>query len=154
MSYIHAHMPIPIEISFKVSKCICKITVKYKGSISIATGFFMRVSDTLKYLITNNHVVNEYCTNKDITIEIWNKKIMDISINGRFIKFFNLFLDITAIEIKETDSIYKDIEFLDYDLNYLKGYGIYKDSNIFSLYFPSGGEAVSASGKVTGIDKE
>ena len=75
MSYIHAHMPIPIEISFKVSKCICKITVKYKEKIIITTAFFMRVSDTLKYLITNYHIINENCFNKNITIEIWNKKI-------------------------------------------------------------------------------
>ena len=72
---------------------------------------------------------------------------------NRFIKFFKLPLDITAIEIKKTDDIYKDIEFLDYDPNYQKGYQIYKDTDIHTTYFHNGGEAVSSSGRFIKINK-
>ena len=81
----------------------------------------MRVLGSLKYLITCYHTINENDINKMISIEIWNKKRLNMTLN-RFIKFFKLPLDITAIEIKKTDDIYKDIEFLDYDPNYQKGY--------------------------------
>ena len=43
------------------------------------------------------------------------------------------------IEIKESDEIYNDIIFLDYDNNYTKrGYSIYKDVDVFSVEHPYG----------------
>ena len=78
---------------------------------------------------------------------------MDMPINGRFIKFFKV-LDTTAIEIKETDYFYKDIEFLDYDKNYEKCCEFCVGKGVFSLYFPSGKEAVAASGEVIHINNK
>ena len=53
------------------------------------------------------------------------------------------------IEIKKSDKIYEDIEFLDYDYNYIKkGYLIYEDADIFSVEHPKGEEASCASGKI------
>ena len=78
---------------------------------------------------------------------------MNMELNGRFIRNFQGPKYISVIEIGETDDIYKDIEFLDYDLNYQEGYGyeIYKNQFIFSIHFPNGGEAACASGKVIDI---
>ena len=38
--------------------------------------------------------------NSNIQIEIWNNKIMNLNLIGRYIKFLDIPKDITAIEIK------------------------------------------------------
>ena len=136
----------------KVSRCVCKIKFVYEKEQ--CSGFFMRVSDSLKYLISGKIFENEKLLNKNLEIEIWNKKIMNLTLNDRFVKNFESPINMAVIEIKETDSIYNDIDFLDYDTNYQKGYEIYKDKNIFSIHFPSGKEAACASGKVIDIDNK
>ena len=143
------HRPIPMDIVSKVLKCVCKIKFGRENR-GFGTGFFLKVSENAKFLICSIHFWNE----KLITIEIWNKKIMNMELNGRFIKNFQGPKYISVIEIRETDDIYKDIEFLDYDLNYQKGYEIYIKTNIFSIHFPNGGEASCASGKVIEIDED
>ena len=53
------------------------------------------------------------------------QKKMKLKISNRIIKYFKMPKDITVIEIKEHDDIYEDIEFLDYDNNYIdNGYNI------------------------------
>ena len=50
-------------------------------------------------------------------------------------------LDIAIIEIKDTDKIIKeDINFLDYDLNFIKGYQQYLRKDIFTLQYPQNKE--------------
>ena len=116
------HKPIPINIINKVLKSICKITIK-KGNI-YGTGFFMNVSEWLKYLITNYHIISQGKINEhiEIEIEIYNHKKMNLKskLDSRKIKYFPRPKDITLIEIKNYDEIYNDIEFLDYDTNYTK----------------------------------
>ena len=47
------HKPIPINIANKVKKSICKIIIlNEKGVNCYGTGFFMKISDKLKCLIT------------------------------------------------------------------------------------------------------
>ena len=140
--------PIPIIIATKAMKSCCKI--KMKGRLS--TGFFMKVSDSLKYLVTTYHLINERMINENVELELWNKKTMKLAFNGRIIKFFDL-KDITAIEIKEKDDIYNNIEFLDIDLNYKNGYYQYLNADIFSVQYPIGGESTIASGKILEIDE-
>ena len=107
----------------------------------------------LKYLITNYHVLNPDNINENIELEIWNKKKMKLEINNRIIKYFKMPKDITVIEIKEYDDIYEDIEFLDYDKNYIdNGYNIYKNIDIFSIEHPLGKDAVCASGTIIDIN--
>ena len=107
----------------------------------------MKASDSLKYLITNYHVLNPDNINENIELEIWNNKKMKLEINNRIIKYFKMPKDITIVEIKEYDDIYKDIEFLVYDKNYIdNGYNIYKNVDIFSIEHPLGKDAVCASG--------
>jgi hypothetical protein len=77
---------------------------------------------------------------------------LNLKSEGRYIKYFPRPIDITAIEILETDNIYKDIEFLDYvhDLNYT-GYKIYKNADIFTIQYTFGKDPTSASGNVIEI---
>ena len=67
------------------------------------------------------------------------------------IKYFDEPKDITAIYIKNTFELYNDVNFLDYDLNYLKGYLIYKGVDVFSLQYPNGNNAACASGVIEEI---
>ena len=77
---------------------------------------------------------------------------MIINLIGRYIKFLEKPKDITAIEIKITDEIYKDIQFLNYDLNYHhNGYNIYKNKFVFSIQHPNGQDASTASGSIIDI---
>ena len=82
----------------------------------------MKVSDNEKYLITNYHVISQNNINDDIEIEIYNEKTMKLNLNNRKIEYFPRPKDITIIEIKSNDEIYNDILFLDYDLNFKRGY--------------------------------
>ena len=147
--------PIPLDICIKLRESICKIIIKNRENIIYGSGFFMKISKSLKFLFTNWHIINKELINdnNNIEIEIWNKEKMKINLNQRYIKYFEKPKDITIIEIKEEDKIYKDIKFLEYDSNYKeKGYKIYKGVDVFTLEHPSGGDVSSASGKILYID--
>ena len=148
------HKPIPTGIISKVENSICKITFITKDNkLQHGTGFFLKVSDSLKYLITNYHVINPNNINANIELEINNKKKMKLETGNRIIKFFENPRDITIIEIKNYDDIYKYIEFLDYDKNYIdNGYNIYKKVDVFSVEHPLGGVAACASGIIVNIN--
>ena len=113
---------VPLNIVNKIAKSICKIIIPNEPKDILGTGFFMQISDSEKYLLTNNHVISKDILKRDIRIELHDQKIKKLNLNGRDIKFFPRPRDITMIEIKKTDEIYNDIEFLDYDSNYTKGY--------------------------------
>ena len=83
----------------------------------------MEINESLKCLITANHVINKDLANKNIAInlKIRNKDIQ-ITLDNRWTKF-NEMKDFTVIEIKDLDiELIKKVKFLDYDLNYIKGY--------------------------------
>ena len=132
------NIPVPVDVTIKTMKSICKITLKNNKKTIFATGFFMKISDAKKYLITNNHVISQENINGDIEIEIHNHKTMKLNFNNRDIKYFPGVKDITMVEIKNNDSIYNDIEFLDYDLNYKRGYNQYKNAIIITIQHPLG----------------
>ena len=46
---------------------------------------------------------------------------------------------------------YNDIEFLDYDLNYKRGYNQYKDTIIIIIQDPLGKKAFSSSGRIVDV---
>ena len=145
-------MMIPIDTIIKVRKSICKIfyeinNIPYKG-----TGFFIILNNYFKCIITNYHVISKDLINIIINIEIYNnKKIKIILNNNRYYKFDEN-IDISIIEIKESDDIIIDIEFLYYDLNYKIGYEQYLNYDIFTLQYPKGKESYS-SGKIIEIIK-
>ena len=142
---------IPLRTIYKVSKSICKISyLEHNG-----TGFFMLLND-IKCIFTNYHIISKDLLNKVINIEIYNnynyyKKSIDIILDKKYTKFFED-LDITILEINDSyeKDLIKEIEFLDYDSNYVKGYNQYKDIDIFTLQFPRDDIEV-ASGKVKEI---
>ena len=147
------HRTTPIELLNMAKKSICKISTEKGNSKSIifGTGFFMRISDSLKYLFTNYHVIPSNV--KEINIEIYNQKSIRIELKKRNVKYFEKPIDITIVEIKESDIFYKEIEFLSYDSNYKqKGYKIYNNVDVFSIEYPHGQEAESASGKIININ--
>ena len=145
--------PISTALANKAMKCTCKIKIQNKDNYVLATGFFLKVSDKLKCLVTNHHVINDSTINSDISLEIWNKTKTKLIPSGRFIKYFKM-EDVTIIEIKETDEIYKNVEFFNYDNNGIaKGYSIYKNESIFSIQYPYEGEAFCSSGKIIEIDE-
>ena len=148
------HKYVPLNIQIEIAKSICKITIKIKGKENnvYGTGFFMNISNTLHYLITNYHVINENTKDEYIEIEIYNNKKMELNLNNRNIKYFPRPKDITLIEIKNNDDIYNDIQFLNYDKNYTNGYNMYKDIDVFSIHHPYGKPATSGSGKITNLN--
>ena len=113
---------------------------------------FLNYSDSLKCLITNYHVINPSAENRNIEIEIHNKKKMELKINNRYTRYIEKPKDIAMIEIKQSDTIYNDIIFLDYDYNCIQnGYSNYKNVNVFSIFHPHGEYAACASGTIINI---
>ena len=98
--------PVPLNLANKAMKSICKISYNYNNKQKFGNGFFLKLSDSLKLLITNYHVIFPELMNINIQIEIFNNQKMVLNLEGRYIKFMKI-QDITAIEIKETDEIYK-----------------------------------------------
>ena len=143
---------IPLNVAFKVLNSICKIKIKYDGMESIITGFFIKIN-SLKYLMTNcQHIKIESI--KNVIIEIWNKKTMNLSVNGRFIKYYKEPKNIIVFEIKESDCIYNDIQFLDYDHEIINktDYSVYKNQNIFTVVYINEEEKTCETGKIIDID--
>ena len=147
------HKPVPMKVANEALKSICKIKIqKGENETIYGTGFFMNISNSLKYLVTNCHIISDYRIKYDIEIEIHNHKKMKLNSNNRDIKFYPKPKDITLIEIKQYDEIYSDIKFLDYDADYFnRGYGIYKDIDVFSIEHPLGDDAACASGQIKNI---
>ena len=127
---------IPLKIQNQLSKSICKITYGNEDAKIKGTGFFIKYNN-LKCLMSVYHVINSELINKNIEIEIYNEKKYNITLNSnRYIKLFNKPIDISIIEIKDTDNINNEIEYLYQDLNYKeRGYKQYLNEDIISLGF-------------------
>ena len=108
----------------KLEKSICKIKTKdNKGEIK-GTGFFI-IFEKNNFLLTNYQIISEKV--KNIKIGIWNKNIIELNLNNRYIKFINkknnINIDATIIQIKQNEI--KDIIYLNYYLNFIRGYNQY-----------------------------
>ena len=116
---------------------ICKIIIKKidDNNNIYGTGFFMKVSDAKKYLITSYHILSKNNINDDIEIEKYNQKTVKLNLNNRKIEYIPQPKDISIIEIKNNDEIYNDILFLDYDSNYNKGYKNIRIINVNGFEF-------------------
>ena len=142
---------IPLKVINKISQSICKISYRINDEDQNGTGFFMLLNDT-KCLFTNYHIIKKELINKNINIELYNNnRRINIKLNQKYIKFFKD-LDITIIELNNSSfsELIKDVEFLDYDSNYIKGYNQYKNIDIFILQYLRDDIEV-ASGKVIEI---
>ena len=147
------HKPVPLDLINRTSKSICKIMIKINNSDIKGTGFFMKINDNKKYLVTNYHVISPYNINNNIVLELYNHKPIKLNTDNREIKYLEKPKDITIIEIKNDDEIYDDIEFLDYDLNYKKGYKIYQNAYVFSIGYPYGKAAAYSIGQITNLNE-
>ena len=92
--------PIPIDVVNTIVKSVCKIIIPNKPKDFYGTGFFMKISDSEKYFLTNNHVINQDVLNRDIEIELHNKKRKKLNVNDSIIKFLPNPRDITMMEKK------------------------------------------------------
>ena len=156
---------VPVENIRISSECICKIVINIeketsennKGTI-LATGFFIDIYPSFKCLITNYHVISQEMVDSNTVIEIINdkgeKERLKLNKDERYIKCLDGLIDITVIQIKNTDRINKKFKSLEPDLNYQRGYQQYKNEDIFILQHPLGQPLKSASGKVKDIDDD
>ena len=111
------------DITRQMEKCICKI---HKNGNN-GTGFFAQIpykNSQIGVLITNNHVLgeNDIQSNKTITFSI-NNVIKDFKIGNERKKYTSTKYDTTIIEIKESDELKNNIEYLEIDdanLQYIK----------------------------------
>ena len=140
---------VDLETANKVSKSICKILIKNEEKPGVGTGFFF-IYKNVKYLITCYHVVEP--TVKKFEVELFDKNIFEFELNNRYIEYLEEPLDITIIALKNSDEFINFIDYLDYDLNYIKGYSQYKDVNILNLGYPKGLKLVAESGKIEQIE--
>ena len=140
---------VDLETANKVSKSICKILIKNEEKPGVGTGFFF-IYKNVKYLITCYHVVDP--TIKKFEIELLDKNTFEFELNNRYIEYFEEPIDITIIALKNSDEFINFIDYLDYDLNYIKGYSQYKDVNILNLGYPKGLKLVAESGKIELIE--
>ena len=137
-----------------VSKSICKLICKNNKEEWTGTGFFMSIKfeneALINCLITNYHVINNQKTHIKLQIGD-NKKVFNIG-KKRYTKYIEKPIDITLIEILNEDEFIKDVNFLSYDLNYIKnGYNYYLGKEIFILQHPYGEDMYSAIGKIINI---
>ena len=132
-----------------VSKCVCKIKLKLENEEGVATGFFL-IYKNKRYLITCKHVIKPII--KEFMIEIYNKKRYNFDLKNHEIHLLDKPIDIAAIEIKNSDKFISDIGYLDYDLNYIKGYSQYIDKDIFIFGYQKGLNSTAESGKLKKIN--
>ena len=143
---INGIRPIPLDTVDKIKKSIVKIKYFYNSTESSGTGFFMRYK-SYNFIITNYHVIPVKI--ESIEIELTNKKIIGLSLRKRFIHKIKPPKDIMIIRIKPNEI--EDIQYLDYDLNYERGYEQYLNNEVFSVGYPSSNLS-AGSGKIIKIN--
>ena len=141
--------PVMVEYFEKCKKSVCKIYYYINKQKYFGTGFFMKYNNN-NYLFTCKHVIISIQIR--INLELWNNNIVELNLLDREVLFFNELYDIAVIEIKNTDIFINEIEFLDYDSNYEKGYKLqYEDATIFYLGYPYGNKMSIDIKKIEGI---
>ena len=141
------------DVENKALKAVCRLIVNTNKGTRYENGFFLNVDDVRKYLVTSFHLTIDEKIN-DITIEIYNHKKMQLYTSQRVIQYLPKPKNTALIEINSNDSIYHDVEFLYYDVNYiLNGYEIYENIDAFSVENPVtdyakciGGTIISVTG--------
>ena len=148
----------------EVSKSVCKITIESMNQKFYGTGFFMMIQSdegkNISCMLTNFHVISEDIIkykNAIIKIEIdseneKNSKMVqqiEFGNDDRFILFLQKPIDITVIEILDSDIIKDKIKFLPCDLDCKKDrYKKYINKEVFILHHPEGRNTEYAFGKI------
>ena len=142
------HKPIPFDTIDLIRKSICKIEIKLSLKEEFGTGFFFKYK-SFNYLITNEHVVSK--DKKSILIEIWDKTKIKINLENRFTLYLQKPKDITVIELEKNEI--QNVQYLDYDLNYIRGYKQYLNKDVLSIGYPKGEQLSVGSGKIKEINE-
>ena len=120
----------------------------------IGSGFFCKLkikNKEMKFLFTNNHIINEkkLVNNSIITIS-HNNIIKKIEINANRFKCTNPELDYTCIEILDDDNIENYFE-IDDKINNDNPEEEYKNDNLVIIQYPKGNDVSFAEGKINNI---
>ena len=124
----------------RINKSLCKITNESNKDKSFGIGFFIDIkSDTnIKCLVTNYQKITKHFIDSKgiIIIQLECNKVATIELDNqkRFIKYLKNPYKITFIEILYSDLIYDDIEFMDYDVDYIYDYQKYINKKIYILH--------------------
>ena len=138
---------------------ICKI---YCNDGSHGTGFFCNISNdcnnTIKVLMTNNHVLNINAIEPGQTIYFTidnDEKDYNILIDNTRITYTSELYDVTIIEIKKEDKI-EDNSFFDLDKQIFKenSFKFFKNCQIFLLHYPNGKEMEISNGIIQNITED
>ena len=113
-------------IFLNVSKSICKIRIDTNFGSFGGSGFFLKFLINGKFyywLVTNEHVITKEMINNKNTIQVYynienNNINIKLQQDERYIQTFKEYkVDITVIQIRSKDNIYKDY-FLEPELGY------------------------------------
>ena len=146
-----------LEVLFEKAKnAVCKIF--YFGTIG--TGFFFQQNisnieyNNRYFLMTNNHVLDADSINNNVEIRIeYKKKNKTIPLNNR-IKYTNVKLDFTIIEILPNDLIFSEINyFFKIDKNIMNNNeSKYLEQDICIFQHPNGGDLSYDPGVIQSIN--
>ena len=136
----------------KLNNSVTKIQIYEK----YGTGFFMKIElseNIANYLVTLNQIISHDQINSKINIDLfygeYDKEHKTIKLDKSIRNIRTFENGVTLIEIIPNDGISKE-KFLSPDLNYMKGYDIYANSNIYILgYNENYKKKVISSGKIT-----
>ena len=143
----------------KLEKNICKIECTNGG---FGTGFFCNIpngwNNTLKALLTNNHVLNKDDTliGKIIKFSLNNGNISyEIKIDSSRKRYTSEKYDITIIEIREDDKL-NQISFFDIDNQIFDNNSndIFKNMEIYLLHYPKGVRMEYSNGLIKSINED
>ena len=76
---------------------------------------------------------------------------MKLNLNERDVKYLPGVKDIKLVKIKNYEKLYEDIEFLDYDYNYKKGYNHNKNAIIITIQHPLGKKAFTSIRRIVNV---
>ena len=141
-----------------MNKCIFKIKINNLNG----SGFFVIIQNKddwnavpTRVLMTNNHIIGQDSikVGKKIPIFLKNKKI-DIYIDNNRNTYTNENLDVTIIEIKQSDGISCD-SFLEIDQNIFKDNpeSIFENCPIYLLHYPKVTNPNKSDGVITQFNK-
>ena len=146
------------EEIFDLEKAMCKIKLQRKKNGKLEIGFgsacFIHLDKEdiplKKFLLTNNHVLNEKRIKGDKELDIlYNGKIKKINLSKRK-RYTDKELDYTCIEIFDEDNIeqfyYIDPRVFKNDPSFSFG------EDIFVLHYPKGGDLSFSLGKIKGVE--
>ena len=154
---------IPESASNKIYNSIVRIELDN----CIGTGFLIRIKTKLKiirFLLTCNHVIEQKQVDSKSNIKIFygykkyeSCKDIILDPDQRFIKCFPKPIDITIIQILNSDYIGGEERYLIPDYNYKNGYNIYLNGNFYLAGYPifkskNTGERHICSGKIKSIN--